>query len=356
MKINEMIRELRIKKGFTQEQLASLLGVSAPAVNKWEKAASYPDITLLPALARVLDTDLNTLLSFKNEPTREEIGDFLNKLAVDAAENGAEHAFRMGMDKVREYPSCHLLVLNIAVTLKGILGMYAKEEHPAFKGEIEKLYERAAKSTDEQIRDRANSLLILKYIDRKEYEKAEELLKQLPEEAGSMMDKSQMQVRLYMKQKQWKEAANILEKKLMTKLNEIQSALLDSMIIALEEGRDTDAEEIAEISRQTAGLFGLWRFGSYSAPLQLALARQDTGRCVEILKEMIPAVLEPWELDRSPLYRHMTDKKSSENFGETILPKLLSEFLDPGNKEFGFLQRNPEFQSLMEEWKSKTIS
>ena len=34
MKINEMIRELRIKKGFTQEQLASLLGVSAPAVNK----------------------------------------------------------------------------------------------------------------------------------------------------------------------------------------------------------------------------------------------------------------------------------------------------------------------------------
>ena len=89
---------------------------------------------------------------------------------------------------------------------------------------------------------------------------------------------------MYMKQKQWKEAANILEKKLMTKLNEIQSALLDSMIIALEEGRDTDAEEIAEISRQTAGLFGLWRFGSYSAPLQLALARQDTGRCVEILK------------------------------------------------------------------------
>lgn len=142
----------------------------------------------------------------------------------------------------------------------------------------------------------------------------------------------------------------------MTKLNEIQSALLDSMTIAFEEGRDTDAEEIAEISRQTAGLFGLWRYGSYSAPLQLALARQDSGHCVEILKEMIPAVLEPWELDRSPLYRHMADKKSSENFGETILPKLLREFLDPDNEEFGFLQGNPEFQSLMKEWKSKTMS
>ena len=42
----------------------------------------------MPALARGLGTDLNTLLSFKNEPTREEIGDFLNKLAEDAAKMG----------------------------------------------------------------------------------------------------------------------------------------------------------------------------------------------------------------------------------------------------------------------------
>ena len=28
---------------------------------------SYPDITLLPALARLLDTDLNTLLSFQED-------------------------------------------------------------------------------------------------------------------------------------------------------------------------------------------------------------------------------------------------------------------------------------------------
>lgn len=355
MKMNEMIRELRIEKGFTQEQLASYLGVSAPAVNKWEKASSYPDITLLPALARVLGTDLNTLLSFKNEPTREEIGDFLNKLAVDAAENGAEHAFRMGMDKVREYPSCDLLILNIAVTLEGILSMYAEEEQPAFKDDIEKLYERVSKSTDGKIRDRANSLLILKYIDRKEYEKAEELLKQLPEEAGSMMDKSQMQVRLFMKKEQWEEAAHILESKLLLKLNEIQSILMDSMTIAAEEGRDADAEQIAEISKKAVALFGLWDYGSYSAPFQLAFAKQDSGRCIEILKEMIPAVLEEWKLERSPLYRHMTDKKSNKNFGETILPKLIREFTDPKNQEFAFLQKNPEFQSLIKEWKSKII-
>lgn len=34
MKINEVIREKRLAKGLTQEQVASCLGVSASAVNK----------------------------------------------------------------------------------------------------------------------------------------------------------------------------------------------------------------------------------------------------------------------------------------------------------------------------------
>ena len=44
----------RKELSLTQEQIAELLGVSTPAVNKWEKGSTYPDITLLPALARLL--------------------------------------------------------------------------------------------------------------------------------------------------------------------------------------------------------------------------------------------------------------------------------------------------------------
>ena len=59
MKINHIIREKRKELSLTQEQVAEFLGVSTPAVNKWEKGGSYPDITLLPALARLLKTDLD---------------------------------------------------------------------------------------------------------------------------------------------------------------------------------------------------------------------------------------------------------------------------------------------------------
>ena len=98
MKINEMIRERRIAKKLTQEQMAGYLGVTAPAVNKWEKGTSYPDITLLPALARLLDTDLNTLLSFQEDLSDREIALFLNELSELSEKEGVETLYVRALD------------------------------------------------------------------------------------------------------------------------------------------------------------------------------------------------------------------------------------------------------------------
>ena len=57
MKFHEILRQRRLALRLTQEQLAQRLGVSAPAVNKWERNNSYPDITLLPPLARLPQED-----------------------------------------------------------------------------------------------------------------------------------------------------------------------------------------------------------------------------------------------------------------------------------------------------------
>ena len=105
MKINDIIRTQRLAKHMTQEQLALHLGVSTPAVNKWEKGVSFPDITILPALARILDTDLNTLLSFQDSLSKEEIVVFINGLSQDALNNGIRHAYSMALDKINEFPN-----------------------------------------------------------------------------------------------------------------------------------------------------------------------------------------------------------------------------------------------------------
>ena len=45
MQIGEKIKNYRKTAGLTQEQMADYLDVSTPAVNKWEKGNTYPDIS-----------------------------------------------------------------------------------------------------------------------------------------------------------------------------------------------------------------------------------------------------------------------------------------------------------------------
>ena len=49
--IGKRIKDLRTRKGITQEALAKALGVSSQAVSKWEQSITSPDISLLVPIA-----------------------------------------------------------------------------------------------------------------------------------------------------------------------------------------------------------------------------------------------------------------------------------------------------------------
>lgn len=83
MTIGEVIRKHRREKNWTQEEIAGFLGATAPAVNKWENNNTLPDVALLAPIARLLGISTDTLLSFKNELTDEEINAFIRKLNQD---------------------------------------------------------------------------------------------------------------------------------------------------------------------------------------------------------------------------------------------------------------------------------
>ena len=44
MSMNVVIQKQRRKLGLTQEQIADYLGVSTPAVSKWEKGITSPEV------------------------------------------------------------------------------------------------------------------------------------------------------------------------------------------------------------------------------------------------------------------------------------------------------------------------
>ena len=51
--IGEFLATQRKAKGFTQQYVADLLGVSNKTLSAWETNKAYPDILVLPALAEL---------------------------------------------------------------------------------------------------------------------------------------------------------------------------------------------------------------------------------------------------------------------------------------------------------------
>lgn len=61
--IGKFIAECRKDKNLTQEELASILGVSNRTISKWETGVCMPDYSILPLLRETLGVSINELLS-----------------------------------------------------------------------------------------------------------------------------------------------------------------------------------------------------------------------------------------------------------------------------------------------------
>ena len=73
MKIGRKIKELRLARGITQEQLANAVGISFQAVSKWENEVTLPDIALAPTLANYFGVSMDELFDYCAEKTADEV-------------------------------------------------------------------------------------------------------------------------------------------------------------------------------------------------------------------------------------------------------------------------------------------
>ena len=65
MEIGSKLREARMKKELTQEQVAGALGISRQTVSNWETGKSYPDIVSVIKMSDLYDVSLDYLLKGK---------------------------------------------------------------------------------------------------------------------------------------------------------------------------------------------------------------------------------------------------------------------------------------------------
>lgn len=348
MVMNQIIRERRKALGLTQEEVADYLGVSTPAVNKWETGKSYPDITMLPALARLLQTDANSLLSFEEDMTREEEERIIGRAYKILEEEGYEAAYRTLIQKMKEYPDSFSFILSGALFLEGgLLFLDDVTQKERYLCEFEKLYRRVMESEDLEIRGQAATLLVSRYINRKEYDKAEELIEGFPE---MTFQKKQLMANLLTDKGEYGKAAEILETQLLMDVINAYNRMMSLTQLSLKEGEKEKAEYFADMCEKTAEMFGCSKYAVHAAKLCLYGSLKDRDGCLEKLKLLFSSIEENWKPEEFPLYSHINVKEGEVSL-KSMLPVILKSLKE--DEEFEFLKDDPEFLSLLKEQEAR---
>lgn len=68
----EQIRDLRINKNLSQQQLAELLSIDRTTVAKWESGATRPKLSMLPRLAYVFECTYEKLIAIINSTSAKK--------------------------------------------------------------------------------------------------------------------------------------------------------------------------------------------------------------------------------------------------------------------------------------------
>ncbi len=244
MSLGKVIRKYRKIRNLTQEEMAGRLGVTAPAVNKWENENSYPDITLLAPIARLLDISLDTLLLFHEDLTTEEINEIVREADLKLKRESYDEAFQWAKKKLEQYPNCEELILNIAIIFDA---QCMVQEIP------------------------------------KEAEYEEYFSIQNPE-------RKRKQAQIYAETGRIREAYKAYEELLFTDYQRTSMELHGMYMLALQDNDRKRAHRLVDKQKELARCLEMGKYYEISSGLDLATLEKDADSVVAIMEEMLSCV------------------------------------------------------------------
>ena len=284
MQLGQVIRKYRKNKNMTQEEIAGRLGVTAPAVNKWENGASMPDIMLLAPIARLLGITTDILLSFREELTAEEIKALVYEADSMLKEKPYEEAFLWVKKKLEQYPNCEQLILQLAVIL----------------------------------------------------------------DAQRMMQdpvKKMKQAQIYGKTNRISEAYKAYEELLYSHYQLASGVLHGMYMLAMNQGEMDRAHMLVRQQEELARCFEMGKYCEASSRLDIATAEQDADTVIATMKEMLSSIGQIGSFYRSPLYGHMEFKGMRGEFLAELKNNLLKCFRD--EESYGFLKEDERWKEIV---------
>ena len=179
--IGEKIRILRKNNGITQEQLAEVLEVSTPAVSKWESGQTYPDISLLPIIARYFQVTIDFLFDFSNELSDEDIKAICDDVVKKFESLQFIFAQKEWENYLRKFPTYYPLRYELAtIAIFNLHKASSLEEMYTFANKIIGVYEQCTNSDELKIKQGAYFQMANLYIMQQDFDRAETVLNKLP--------------------------------------------------------------------------------------------------------------------------------------------------------------------------------
>lgn len=342
MQIGTIIRKYRLEKKLTQEEVARRLGVTAPAVNKWEKGNSMPDIMLLSPIARLLDITLDTLLSHADSLSDEEA----NRIIVTAHEKlkiePFEMVFSWAKQQLHIYPNSDFLTLYMARVLHSHLQMQETGKAAEYAPYFVSCYKRVLESDDERVKISAADALYYYYMGCDQFDEAEEYLDYFSAENP---ERKRKLAAVYRETGRKDEALQMYEELLYSGYQNIQSTFHDIYYFALKDEDFEKAHQIVEKLRLLAKLFEMGEYHEISSGLELAILEKDADSLFEIVQKLLGNIESISGFTKSSLYSHMKLKQPNEEYYDEVRQSLLDCLKE---EQCSFVQADARFNNLLE--------
>lgn len=343
MQIGQIIRKHRKAQNLTQEEMAVRLGVTAPAVNKWENGNSYPDIMMLAPIARLLNISLDTLLSFHSELTDEEIKTIVREADERFKKDTYMEAFQWVKMQIEMYPNCKMLIWQLAVILDARKNLGKASDASKEDDFILNCYKWVLEAEDEKIRTGAAGSLFSYYVRKEQYEKAEEYLAYYSEQSP---ERKRKQALIFSKTNRRQEAYKTYEELLFSGYQMLNLIFTNMYMMAMEDGNVQKAHKLIEKQQEVAKVFEMGIYHEVSLKLDLAVAEKDSDTVIDTMKKMLESVETITDFTESDLYEHMQFNKSDKVFIEELKRNLMNCMKD--NETFGFLKDDERWKNMIQ--------
>lgn len=332
MNIGSVIKKYRKEAGYTQEEMANRLGVTTPAVNKWENGNSKPDIELLSPIARLLHISLDTLLSFQEKLTDFEIGEFIQKMDKMFSEEGYEKTYQWAVNTIKKYPNCNLLIWQIAVMLDSRRIIGECDNPDKYDEQINAWYEIALNDEEEKIQHHAADSLFGFYLRKKDYAMAEKYLRYFSD--YDPVKKVKMG-QLYMQQGKTEDAYEKLEDVVFSTYTTLNLTFGTMITQALEEKNHEYAKYLAKKMNVLANAFDMGKYHECAAMLNVVVAEKDVEGTFQVAKQLLENVDTMGDFRESKLYQHMKFRNTENPYAKEMKKALLEGFRT--EEEFSYM-------------------